>query len=156
MAIAPTLERYLNERKVKYALVQHAPAMSATRTAQASHVAGDRLAKAVVVKHDDGFALAVVPATHHVRLAELSRLLDRRVGLADEREGSRLFGDCDTGAFPALGAAYGLEVVVDDALADLPEVYFEGGDHATLVQVDGAEFRKLMQDARHGRFSAHD
>ena len=53
----------------------------------------------------------------------------------------------------ALGAAYGLDVVVDDSLVQLPELYLEAGDHAHLVHISGTNFRKLMHDARHGRFS---
>ena len=34
--------------------------------------------------------------------------------------------DCEPGAVPPLGAAYGLDVVVDDSLTDHSDVYFEG------------------------------
>jgi Ala-tRNA(Pro) deacylase len=64
-----------------------------------------------------------------------------------------LFLDCEPGAVPALGRAYGLNVVVDDSLAQEPDVYFEAGDHASLVHISGPSFQKLMADARHGRFT---
>jgi Ala-tRNA(Pro) deacylase len=35
-------------------------------------------------------------------------------------------------------------------------VYLEGGDHATLIHMDQAEFKQMMAEARHGRFSVHD
>jgi Ala-tRNA(Pro) deacylase len=35
------------------------------RTAEASHVSGERLAKAVVLRRDGGYMLAVLPASHH-------------------------------------------------------------------------------------------
>ncbi|MGO4712201.1 YbaK/EbsC family protein [Bradyrhizobium sp. 2TAF24] len=54
---------------------------------------------------------------------------------------------------PALGAAYGLKVIVDDSLANEPEIYFEGGDHASLVHVAGSTFQELLADARHARFT---
>lgn len=37
-----------------------------------------------------------------------------------------IFHDCEPGAVTALGAAYGLKVVLDDSLASEPEIYFEG------------------------------
>ncbi len=37
----------------------------------------------------------------------------------------------------------------------LPEIWFEGGDHRTLVRVSGDGFRKLMAEARHAQFSHH-
>lgn len=56
---------------------------------------------------------------------------------------------------PAAGQAYGLEVLVDDALLGEPDVYFEAGDRTELVRMSGADFRSLMSGARHGRFSRH-
>ncbi|MDH3476140.1 MAG: YbaK/EbsC family protein [Rhodospirillales bacterium] len=156
MALATTLQQYLAERKVAYDVTTHDPTTTASRSAQQSHVPGDWLAKAVVVKDDERFVMAVLPASHHLRLGELSRLLDRQVGLATEEEASGLFGDCDFGAIPALGAAYGLEMVVDDSLASQPEIYFEGGDHRSLVHVSAEGFHTLTEGARHGSFSSHD
>jgi len=40
--------------------------------------------------------------------------------------------------------------VGSDALGN---IYFEGGDHRTLVHVSGKDFRNLTMDARHARFS---
>ena len=77
------------------------------------------------------------------------------LGLATEDEVGALFEDCDLGAVPPVGAAYGLSVIVDDGLADAQEVYFEGGDHKTLIKVSGDAFQTLMKDARRGRFSHH-
>ena len=44
MAIAPTFQRYLDQ-KVIYDVIAHEPTMSSMRTAQACHVPGDCLAK---------------------------------------------------------------------------------------------------------------
>jgi Ala-tRNA(Pro) deacylase len=52
-----------------------------------------------------------------------------------------------------VGAAYGVPTVVDRSLAGLDRVWFEGGDHRTLVSVAGSDFDRLMQDARRGAFS---
>ncbi len=100
--------------------------------------------------------MAVLPASHHVELGDLSSVLGRTVRLATEDEASELFPDCSTGAIPALGPAYGVDMVVDDSLAEQPEVYIEGGDHTSLVQVSAEQFFWLTQKAAHGRFSTHD
>jgi Ala-tRNA(Pro) deacylase len=73
--------------------------------------------------------------------------------MASEEQIETLFLDCEPGAVPALGAAYGLKVIVDDSLANEPEIYLEGGDHASLVHVSGGTFQKLLADARHARFA---
>ncbi len=155
MAIASTLEKHLTDQGIGYELVAHPRTPSSTRTAQAAHVSGERVAKTVVLHDVDGYLLAVVPATHRVELEALQRLLDRRLNLATEEEIGRLFSDCDVGAVPPIGAAYGLEVVLDESLGGQTEICFEAGDHTSLVQVSAQDFETLMAAARRGRFSHH-
>jgi Ala-tRNA(Pro) deacylase len=155
MAIAIALQQYLADHGVKYDLVPHAPTLSSMRTAEACHVPGDCLAKAVVVKEDGGYLLAVIPASHRLHLADLAGLLSRELELATEREFEEVFRDCARGAVPPVGAAYGLRMVVDDRIAKQPDIYFEGGDHATLVHVTGPEFARLTGGQPHGLFSLH-
>ena len=79
--------------------------------------------------------------------------MNKRLGLASEDEVISLFGDCDTGAIPPIGAAYDVPVIVDESLGDAADVYFEGGDHKTLVHVSGKDFRSLTMGAYQARFS---
>ena len=153
MAIALTLERYLDAHNVKYDVIAHAPTNSSMQTAKTCRISGDRLAKAVLLRDDVGYALAVLPASHQIRLAELKRQFGDDVDLATEREIEDLFQDCARGAIPAVGECYGLDLVVDDSIEEQPEVYFEGGDHATLVHMSHAQFAGLTGTARHGCFS---
>jgi Ala-tRNA(Pro) deacylase len=155
MSIALTLERYLDAKSVKYDVIAHEPTNSSMQTAKICHIPSDRLAKAVLLRDEVGYALAVLPASHHIRLAELRRQFGDDVSLASEREIEELFQDCERGAIPAVGECYGLDVVIDASIEDQPEVYFEGGDHTTLVHMSGDQFADLTASARHGSFSAH-
>jgi Ala-tRNA(Pro) deacylase len=155
MAIALTLERYLDAKHVKYDVIEHAPTNSSLETAAACRIPGDRLAKAVLLRDEVGYALAVLPASYHIRIAELRRQFGDDVNLASEREIVDLFQDCELGAVPAMGECYGLDMVVDDSIEEQPEIYFEGGDHATLVHMTSRQFADLTAAARHGRFSSH-
>ena len=159
MTISTTVQRYLRDRGVGYEVLTHPFTGSSSETAQSAHVSGDRIAKTVVLRDGDaadGYLLAVIPASHHLDLGQLQKWLGRSVALASEQEIGRLFPDCDLGAIPPLGEAYGLDVVLDDSLAGLGEVCFEGGDHQSLIKVGGDQFRQLLSGARHGRFSTHD
>jgi Ala-tRNA(Pro) deacylase len=154
MTIAPTLQRHL-DRNVTYELITHEATMSSTRTAQACHVSGDCLAKGIVLRHNGGYMLAVLPASRHLRLPDLQLEIGADVDLADEGEIERLFPDCAPGAIPPIGECYDLDVIVDDSIQQPPEIYLEGGDHTTLVHLSQAQFTRLMSGARHGRFSIH-
>jgi Ala-tRNA(Pro) deacylase len=156
MTIAPTLHKYLAAENIQYDEIPHVLTMTSTRTAEACHVSGDRLAKAVVLRHDGGYMLAVVPSSHHVRMADLKARLGKEVEMANEAEINRLFADCAHGAVPAVGRCYGLDLIVDDSIDAQPEVYIEAGDHETLLHLSHAQFARLTANAPHGRFSAHD
>lgn len=156
MSIAPTLHRYLAAENIQYDEIPHDLTMSSTRTAEACHISGDCLAKAVVLRHDGGYMLAVVPASHRLKLPDLRARLGEDVEMASETEINRLFADCAHGAVPAVGRCYGLDLIVDDSIEAQPEVYMEAGDHATLLHMTKAQFARLTANAPHGSFSVHD
>jgi len=153
MTIARKLQDYIDGKGVAYDTVAHHRTATASQAAQAAHIAGKNLAKSVLIHHEAGYVLAVVPSTHRVELTTLQDIVDRRLGLATEDEVGSLFADCDIGAVPPVGSAYAVPVILDENLRDAADVYFEGGDHKTLVHVSGADFRDLMRDAHIARFS---
>ena len=154
MAIAPTFQRYLDQNVI-YNVIAHEPTMTSMRTAQACRIPGDRLAKGVVLRDATGYMLAVLPATHHIRMRDLHLQFGNDVELAGEAEIDELFQDCVHGAVPPIGECYGLDMIVDDAIDGQGDVYLEAGDHETLVRLSHLQFAKLTADARHGRFSVH-
>jgi Ala-tRNA(Pro) deacylase len=115
-------------------------------------VSGDCLAKAVVLRRKDGYLLAVLPASAQVQLDAVGRWLGQPVGLAAEDEIGALFPDCEQGAVPPVAAAYAMQGLIDESLEGKRDIYFEGGDHRTLVHVSGDQFHRLMQDVPHARF----
>ena len=137
MSLAHRLRRYLESEGIGYETLEHPRTLTSSRSAQAAHVSGELLVKSVILHHELGYVVAVTPITHRVELDTLQGLLNQRLALATENEIAELFDDCEIGAIPRVGAAYGLAVIIDESVAHLAEVYFEGGDHATLVRVTG-------------------
>lgn len=152
MAISPTIEKYLNEMHIPYQVLPHLRTGSSLHTATVTHVPARQIAKGVLLEDERGYLMAVVPATYHVHLGALRQQLGRQVGLATEQEVAQLFTDCDRGAIPPVGDAYGIETVVDEDLMDAPEVYFEAGDHEELIRLQGSDFMRLNAQARRGHF----
>jgi len=156
MPIAPTLHKYLAAEKIEYDEIPHVYTRTSARAAQACHVPGDRVAKAIVLRRNGGYMLAVLPASHHLRMAELRERFGDDVDMASEGELAELFMDCAQGAIPAAGKCYGLDSIVEESIQNEPEVYMEAGDHETLLHLSRAQFARLTADAMHGRFSMHD
>jgi Ala-tRNA(Pro) deacylase len=155
MSLAAKVEHWLGARGVDFDLVSHPRAPSGMRVAEAAHVSGDALVKGVLLEDEQGYVLALLPATRQLELGWVRRELGRPLGLATESEVSDVFNDCEPGAVPAVGGAYGLQTLVDKSLNGKPDVYFEAGDHEALVHVSGAGFGQLMKGERQGSFSRH-
>jgi Ala-tRNA(Pro) deacylase len=153
MAVAETIQRFLTQHSVEFDLVSHPHTGSSHETAEAAHVREDHIAKAVIVKDTSGYAMIVVPASNWVEIEHLRKELNRDFHLATEDELSRLFADCEPGAVPPLGPAYGIETLLDQALSSVANVYFEAGDHEQLVHMAGDGFRALLGGARQGYYS---
>ena len=156
MPIAPTFHRYLAAENITYDEIPHVYTMTSARTAQACHVPGARLAKAIVLRCNGGYMLAVLPASHHLRMAELRQRLGDDVDMASEREIDELFIDCARGAVPAAGKCYGLDVIVEESIQKEPDIYVEAGDHETLLHMSRAQFARLTAGAMQGHISTHD
>lgn len=155
MAMAETLTRYLHSQGVPYDLLHHPRTATSLETAQAAHISGEQVAKTVILGDDDDFLVVVLPATRRIDLGELHRQLNRRLGLVSVADLAQLFGDCELGAVPPIGPAYGLETLVDYSLAEQSEVYFDAGDHEQLVHVSGEVFGSMFGDAEYAHFSYH-
>ena len=152
MAIALTLQEFLDWEEIDYTVVKHPPTHSSLGTAHAAHIEPEKLAKTVVLCDEKGFVLVVVPASQQVDLERLRKIYNREFYFANEREIEDLFYDCEQGAIPALGEAYGFEVLLDENLEHCPDIYIEGGDHCALIHMQNKDFKQLMANAEHGYF----
>ena len=153
MTIARTVSGYLQSRHVTYDVIAHPYSDSSRKVAETAHVLPEQLAKAVILSDRRGFLMAVIPGNRHVSLDDLWKKLGRRLSLVSESRLAPVFRDCESGAIPPLGPAYGMETIVDNSLVGQPEVYFESGDHRGLIRVDGEEFLTLLRDAMYGQFA---
>jgi Ala-tRNA(Pro) deacylase len=153
MNVSTTLQMYLAQKGIAYDVVPHPHAESTINAATSAEIPPDKIAKPVILEDANGYLMAVIPGDHKVNLGKLSRLLGRRLGLATEQELAELFEDCEQGAIPPIGAAFGIDTIYDDSLDDCTDVYLEAGDHEDFLHMRGASFRKLMKGAKHAHIS---
>ena len=148
MSIAKTVESCLEQHRIAYDVISHAHAISSGDTAKAAAVLPCQIAKPVILGDEQGYVMAVVPGDRHVDVDQLSHQLGRRLRLVDEGTFAHLFTDCELGAIPPLGPAYGVDTIIDDRLLEQAQVCFVAGDHDELVRVDQESFRTLIAGAR--------
>lgn len=155
MGVAITLKQYLTNHHINYLECMHTHTDSALASANAAHIASDHVAKSVLLSDGKNFLLAVLPADRRLEIDRLSELMDQDYKLATEDEISEVFDDCELGAIPPTGDAYGLKTIWDDSLGELDGVYMEAGDHKTLLRLKKKEFLRMMGESDHTTISHH-
>ncbi|MGV6827511.1 MAG: aminoacyl-tRNA deacylase [bacterium] len=155
MGVATTLKDYLSSLHLHYETIVHTHSDSSLRTAEYAHVSGEKVAKSVLLGDEHSYMLVVIPASHRLEIDRLNQQTARHFEIVSEDEVESTFSDCEKGAIPAVGEAYGIDTVVDSDLLHQEDVYFESGDHEHLVHMEGDEFRKLMKSAHPVHVSHH-
>jgi Ala-tRNA(Pro) deacylase len=153
MTIARSVEYLLQRHGAGYEVLAHMPTQTCAQSADAAHVPRHRMAKGVVFEDDRGYVLAVVPADRQVDVERVRRQLRRHLVLAHEMELGSVFRDCEPGAVPPFGNAYGIETVIDEDVVAQPDVYLEAGDHHELIHLPMRSYLSLIGPAAIGRYT---
>lgn len=156
MSVATRVLDHLETSQADYTVLRHPHTASSQETAQAAHVSGNQLAKAVVLEREGGgHLLAVLPASLTIHYPELESRFRCRLHPVEETALGEIFPDCEVGAVPPFGALYGLPTAVDPALLDETLIFFEAGDHESVVQVIRVDFERLLGDVEFLSFARH-
>jgi len=140
------LKTFLDENDIRYVIIQHSIAYTASEIAALAHVPGKNLAKTVIVKIGKKLAMAVLPASFRIDLQDLKQALNaENVEIATESDFEGLFADCELGAMPPFGNLYDMEVYVSDSLAEDDEITFNACSHRELIRLAFKDFQKLVK-----------
>ncbi len=146
MAVTASVQEFLRQANVPYAVFPHPPAYTAQDEAAVTHIPGRDWAKAVICFADGEPIQAVVPADLVVNLDRLLLLTGAdSIRLARENELDWLFPDCERGAMPPLGPLYKQRVFVDAALAAENAIVFNAGTHGDAVSMRYDDFAALTK-----------
>jgi Ala-tRNA(Pro) deacylase len=148
MGVLRRLKDYLDENKIKYIKISHSSAYTAQEIAASVHIPGKELAKTVIVRVNDGFAMVVLPASRKINFDQLKNVVgNNEIRLAQEAEFKGLFPDCEVGAMPPFGNLYNLPVYVASTLTDDKEIAFNAGTHTDIIKISYSDFEKLVKPA---------
>jgi Ala-tRNA(Pro) deacylase len=155
MDMSPTLLTRLVEQNIPYDTVHHRHSVSSLNTAHTAHIPAKNLVKSVLLHDEQGYMMALVASNRYVYISKLNDLLNRRLELASEEECRELFNDCESGAIPPVGTAYGIQTVIDRDLQDCGEIYIESGNHEDLIHMSGEAFHKLLPSCSYVDITVH-
>ena len=155
MSVANRLNHFLTLSQTPYRLVPHQHTETAADSAHAAHIPSARVVKSVLLRdrHNGRYLIALTPACNRVELDWVRQGAAADPVLAREAELGEVFPDCELGAVPGFGQAYQLDMVWDDELAQAQSLFFEGGDHRELIEIDHDDFLRLFDGFPHATIS---
>jgi Ala-tRNA(Pro) deacylase len=139
---------FLTEQQIPFDTLIHPPAFTAQRRAKYLHVPGKRLAKCVLLAGDNGYLLAVLPATHQVDTTSVALELGGPFRLADSREIPKVFSDCEWGVLAPFGTLYGLPTILDETIDPQTLMVFQAHAHGMAIRMRCSDFERLERPRR--------
>ena len=146
MSVLKRLKKYLDENDIKYILIAHSPSYTGQDLAESVHISGKEIAKTVILKTEDQYLMAVLPASRMIDVEYLEEYIGAQgLRLADEDEFYDLFPDCELGAMPPFGNLYGISVYSASALSDDEEIVFNAGTHTDAIKMSYKDYVDLVK-----------
>lgn len=134
---------WLDERGVRYRLIEHRPVFTSEEAAQVRGTPREAGAKALVLLAEGKPVHVVLPGHLRVDNAQLRVILGTRtLRFATPEELLALTG-CPPGAVPPFGNLFGLPVLVDEALAEREEIAFNAGSNSISIAMAARDFLEL-------------
>jgi Ala-tRNA(Pro) deacylase len=137
---------FLELRGVPYDVVEHDAAYSAVAEARAAAAEPEATAKTVALHDQDGYRLAVIPASERLDVRRAREILgaSHHLRLASEEELERDFPACEVGALPPFGVPQ-LPEVVDVRLVRHERIICTGGEHRRSVRLATVDLLRVTE-----------
>lgn len=141
--VVDRLEALLSGAGVPFRLYAHEPVFTSEQAAAVRGTSPEEGAKALLVKADDDFLLAVISGPVRVDSKKLRRLLGASgTRFATEQELLDLTG-CRPGSLPPFGCLFGLPVLMDDSLRGCDRISFNAGSNSWSVTMKREDYERI-------------
>lgn len=162
MAISKKLINYLDSRKYKYQIIEHKTTFTAWDTAQTEKVKPQEVAKALIMKADNDYFLALLPSNKNLDKQKFLKVINaqrkknkeksyKKIDLAKEAWMKKNLPG-KVGATPPFSKLLKLDVFMDNILAKNKKIYVGSGEYTESILINASQYLKIEQPAR-GNFS---
>jgi Ala-tRNA(Pro) deacylase len=137
-AAHPPLTSYLEAHDIAFRVVEPSRRFTSEAGAAGGEAApAANACRAILLRTEDGWRLAVIPSRRRLDLAKTrTALSEPRLRLASESEGAALFPEFELGLVPPIGPHYPHPDVLDGRLLEHDEVLCEAGDSGRRLAID--------------------
>lgn len=140
MAVNQKLSEYLDSTGKQWQPLSHVETLSSVDEARALGIDSDEVAKSLVLKSREGYALAVIPGGHRLDMHKVRDATgDKTIRLASENDLERDFPDYELGAAPPAAGLLNVLGFVDPTVRSREWIVFAAGTHTDSVRMKTAD-----------------
>jgi Ala-tRNA(Pro) deacylase len=162
MAISKKIIEYLNDNKYKYEIIEHKTTFTAWDTAQTEKIKPQEVVKALVMKTDNDYVLALIPANRNLDKQKLLKTINAK----RKRTGAKNYKKIDfakeawmkknlpgkVGATPPFAKILKIDVFIDSLLSKNKKLYLGSGEYVFSIRVNSSQYLKIENPVK-GIFS---
>jgi Ala-tRNA(Pro) deacylase len=162
MAISKKITDYLNKNKYKYQVIEHKTTFTAWDTAQTEKVKPQEVSKALIMKADNEYLLALIPSNKNLDKQKLLKV----VNVQRKKDKEKLYKKIDlakevwmkknlpgkVGATPPFGGLIKIGIYVDNLVAKNKKTYVGSGEYTASILLSTKDYFKLEKPIK-GSFS---
>jgi HD-like signal output (HDOD) protein/prolyl-tRNA editing enzyme YbaK/EbsC (Cys-tRNA(Pro) deacylase) len=147
LSLSARLQQFFARKGIQYRELSLAPVVNLDAAIISAGVTQDNVVRGTLMIDISGVVMMVHTFTSTLDMDAVREATGRQLQPLTARQATRLFQDCDAGFFPPAGAAYELQVLVDNDVDSLSRAYVCGGRRDSLVVLDRDGIAMMLQDA---------
>lgn len=145
---------YLDSLGLFYEVIEHEETRSLEQVAKLCAIPRAELLRTVVLSEDHGVLMAILPCDRLLDFFVLCKTLNRRLMPAQSETLELIFKECEPNSYPPLPDYFAMDAILDKSILSLEYVYFEPGNHHSLIKMKKQDFLSLLHNSWQGDFSA--
>jgi len=140
----PVLDRLvaaLRGAGIGFSEMHHGPVYTSAEAAQVRGTTLHSGAKALILKGEDSFVMAVLPADMALDSNGVRKLLGvKRMRFATKEEVFEITGGLTPGSIPPFGSLFNLPTICDERLSENERINFNAGSHSDSIQMSCRDY----------------
>ena len=162
MPVSSKIIKYLDENKYKYEIIEHKTTYTAWDTSQTKKIKPQEVTKALIMRADNDYVLALLPANRNLDKQKLLKIIN----VARKKIGAKTYKKIDfakeawmkknlpgkVGAVPPFTKLLKIEIFIDSLLAKNKKIYLGSGEYVYSVRVTASQYLKIENPVK-GSFS---
>jgi Ala-tRNA(Pro) deacylase len=162
MAVSKKITNYLDDKKYKYRVIEHKTTFTAWDTAQTEKVRPQEVSKALVMKADNDYLLALISSNKNLDKQKLLKVINAQRKKTKEKTYKKIDFSKEVwmkknlpgkvGATPPFGDLIKMNIYMDNLLAKNKKIYVGSGEYTESILISISQYLKTEKPTK-GSFS---